>query len=171
LAERIRQREADKIGVGVGIGIGVEKEIGMAFGHEKLDVYRAAIEYVGWAYRFCEALAGHRNAKDQLLRASQAIPLNIAEGNGKGTDGDRRRYFEIARGSALECGAVQDVLQVCGAITPEENEKTKALLDRIVAMLTKLGQRGYAVHEETEEYRTSQIDPDTDTDPDPERKT
>ena len=23
----------------------------MAFGHEKLDVYRAAIEYVGWAYR------------------------------------------------------------------------------------------------------------------------
>ena len=53
----------------------------MAFGHEKLDVYRASIEYVGWAYRFCEALAGHRNAKDQLLRASQAIPLNIAEGN------------------------------------------------------------------------------------------
>ena len=28
----------------------------MAFGHEKLDVYRAAIEYVGWAYRFCETL-------------------------------------------------------------------------------------------------------------------
>ncbi len=42
LAERERQRKADKIGVGVGIGIGVEKEIGMAFGHEKLDVYRAA---------------------------------------------------------------------------------------------------------------------------------
>jgi four helix bundle protein len=138
----------------------------MAFGHEKLDVYRAAIEYVGWAYRFCEALAGHRNAKDQLLRASQAIPLNIAEGNGKGTDGDRRRYFEIARGSALECGAVQDVLQVWGAMTAEENEKTKALLDRIVAMLTKLGQRGYAVHEASAEYGTGGIDPDTDTDPD-----
>jgi hypothetical protein len=36
------------------------------------------------------------------------------------------------------------------------------------AMLTKLGQRGYAVHEESEAYRTSRIDPDTDTDP--ERK-
>ena len=145
-------------------------ETAMAYDHEKLDVYRAAIEYVGWVYRFCESLAGHRNAKDQLLRAAQAIPLNIAEGNGKGTDGDRRRYFEIARGSALECGAAQDVLEVCGAITPVENEKAKALLDRIVAMLTKLGQRGYAVHEETEEYRTNQIDPDTDTDPDPEGK-
>jgi four helix bundle protein len=138
----------------------------MAFGHEKLDVYRAAIEYVGWAYRFCEVLKGHRNAKDQLLRASQAIPLNIAEGNGKGTDGDRRRYFEIARGSALECGAVQDVMQVCGAMSAEENQKAKTLLDRIVAMLTKLGQRGYAVHEDAGAYGASTIDPDTDTDPD-----
>ena len=99
-------------------------------------------------------LKGHRNAKDQLLRASQAIPLNIAEGNGKGTDGDRRRYFEIARGSALECGAAQDVLRVCGAISAEESEKAKALLDRIVAMLTKLGQRGYAVRDELGEYRS-----------------
>ncbi len=46
-------------------------------------MYRAAIEYVGWAYRFCESLKGHRNAKDQLLRASQAIPLNIAEATGR----------------------------------------------------------------------------------------
>jgi four helix bundle protein len=90
----------------------------MSFGHEKLDVYRAAIEYVSWAYRYCENVKGHRNAKDQLLRASQAIALNIAEGNGKATSGDRRRYFEIARGSALECAAIQDVLQVCDGVRP-----------------------------------------------------
>ena len=139
----------------------------MGFSHEKLDVYLAAIEYVGWAYRYCEGLKGHRNAKDQLLRASQAIPLNIAEGNGKATDGDRRRYFEIARGSALECGAVQDVLQVCGALSAEDNSKAKTLLDRIVAMLTKLGQRGYVVHEELHEYRTAENDTDSDSDTDP----
>jgi four helix bundle protein len=68
----------------------------MPFGHEQLDVYRAAIEYVGWAYRLCERLKAHRNAKDQLLRASQDIPLNIAEGNGKATEGERGRDFEIA---------------------------------------------------------------------------
>jgi four helix bundle protein len=123
----------------------------MVFGHEQLDVYRAAIEYVGWAFRLCERLKGHRNAKEQLLRASQAIPLNIAEGNGKATEGDRRRYFEIARGSALECGAVQDVLEVCGAISSAENADAKKLLDRIVAMLTKLGQRGYSVQESSDE--------------------
>ena len=141
----------------------------MAFGHEKLDVYRAAIEYVGWAYRLCEGLQGHRNAKEQLLRASQAIPLNIAEGNGKATDGDRRRFFEIARGSALECGAVQDVLHVCSAISPEANAGAKKLLDRIVAMLTKLGQRGYTVGEQSADFGAEKIDTDSDTDPDPDK--
>jgi four helix bundle protein len=117
----------------------------MKFGHEQLDVYRVALEYVGWVYRYSEKLKGHRNVRDQLIRASQAIPLNIAEGNGKPTNGDRRRFFEIARGSALECGAAQDVLEICGALSAQENQKCKQLLDRIVAMLTKLGQRGYTV--------------------------
>ncbi len=40
------------IGVGVGIGIGIERNQ-VGFGHEKLDAYRAAIEYVTWACRFC----------------------------------------------------------------------------------------------------------------------
>ncbi len=42
----------------------------MALGHEKLDDYRAAIEYVGWAYRFCEALAGQSTC-DQAMEAPE----------------------------------------------------------------------------------------------------
>jgi len=155
-------------GSGVGIGIGIERQNTMVFGHEKLDVYRLSLEYVGWAYLFTENLKGHRNAKDQLTRASQAIPLNIAEGNGKATDGDRRRYFEIARGSALECAAAQDVLEVCGALSKTENERTKKMLDRIVAMLTKLGRRGYTVGEQSMEYGEVKPDPDSDTDANPD---
>ncbi|MGD9251086.1 MAG: four helix bundle protein [Desulfobacterales bacterium] len=136
----------------------------MAFGHERLDVYHSSIEYVGWAYRLCEALKGLRNAKDQLLRASQSIPLNIAEGNGKATEGDRRRYFEIARGSALECAAIQDVLVVCGVLDSEESAKAKKQLDRIVAMLTKLGGRGYAIQEQMEDYGEKGGGPDNTSD-------
>ena len=74
----------------------------MALGHERMDVYRLAIAYVAWVYEKSATLEGvHRAARDQWLRASQSIPLNIAEGNGKTADADRRRYFEIARGSAL----------------------------------------------------------------------
>ena len=78
----------------------------MAFGHENLDVYRLAIDYVAWVYRQANALTGiHRHARNQWLRASQSIPLNIAEGNAKAAEADCRRYFEIARGSAVECAA------------------------------------------------------------------
>ncbi len=83
----------------------------MGLGHEKRDVYRLAIGDVAWGYEKADSLTGnHRSARDQWLRASQSIPLNIAEGNGKTADADRRRYFEIARGSALECAAIQDVV-------------------------------------------------------------
>jgi hypothetical protein len=42
----------------------------------------------------------------------------------------------------------------------------KTLLDRIVAMLTKLGQRGYTVREKHQPQYTVGIDPDPDSDPD-----
>jgi four helix bundle protein len=111
------------------------------FGHEKLTVYQVSLQYVAYVYDLAGSLKGpHRHARDQLLRASQSIPLNIAEGNGKTSAGDRRRFFEIARGSALECAAVQDVLQAGKVISAEENQRTKELLNRIVSMLTKLCQ-------------------------------
>jgi four helix bundle protein len=76
---------------------------------EQRDVYRISVRYVTWAYRVAKSLKGSdRAARDQLLRASQSIPLNIAEGNGQGTNADRRRFFEIARGSASECAPIQD---------------------------------------------------------------
>ena len=48
---------------------------------------------------------------------------------------------------------MQDVLHVCEALSADDKRKQKALLDRLMAILTKLGQRGYAVREELGEYR------------------
>lgn len=60
-----------------------EKECMLSFGHEKLYVYQLAIEFVGCVYHFCEDLKGYRNAKDLIIRATESIPFNIAEGNEK----------------------------------------------------------------------------------------
>ena len=137
----------------------------MTLGHEKLDVYRLSIDYVAWVFAQAVELNGvHRHARDQWLRASQSIPLNIAEGNGKTADADRRRYFEIARGSALECAAIQDVLMVVQALDPQQHQERKIHLDRIAAMLSKLGGRGYTVREEASAYGTDDPDPDFDSD-------
>ncbi|MDP3480018.1 MAG: four helix bundle protein [Desulfoprunum sp.] len=139
----------------------------MTLGHEKLDVYHLSIGYVAWVYEKSDGLTGtHRHARDQWLRASQSIPLNIAEGNGKTGEADRRRYFEIARGSALECAAIQDVLVVGKALDGEDSLKRKQELDRMAAMLSRLGGRGYCVRENTESYGNAVFDPDSDFDPD-----
>ncbi len=137
----------------------------MHFGHEQLDVYQLSVRYVAWAYETAKRLRGiDRHARDQLLRASQSVPLNIAEGNGKGTNADRRRFFEIARGSALECGSIQDCLEACNVLTAEENEQGKTMLIRIVSMLTKLGQRSHEVREEPDFYEHLENDYDNDND-------
>ena len=138
----------------------------MALGHEKLDVYRMAIGYVARVFEHSEKLNGaHRHARDQWLRASQSIPLNIAEGNGKTAEADRRRYFEIARGSVLECATIQDVLVVVRGLEEDDSRERKIGLDRMAAMLSRLGKRGYSVQEDSPVY---QIDFDSDSDFDPD---
>ena len=72
------------------------------------------------------------------MRASQSIPLNIAEGNGKPPSADRKRFFRIALGSAFECAATIDVLMACEAIDAETGNDGKRLLVRIVSMLVKM---------------------------------
>ena len=143
----------------------------MSLGHEKLDVYQLAINYVAWVFQRAEKLNGaHRHARDQWLRASQSIPLNIAEGNGKSTAADRRKFFEIARGSALECAAVQDVLFVCNALDKEEHTTRKNEIDRMAIMLSRLGGRGFSVNEDQAAYGgdfDADFDSDLDAKPSP----
>ncbi len=102
------------------------------FDHEKLDVYREAINFCTWVGKFLAAISARGAAKDQLDRASTSSPLNIAEGNGKFSPNDRARFFEIARGSALESAAALDVLVARGFATPEESTSVKETLVRIV---------------------------------------
>ncbi len=79
------------------------------FDHEKLDVYRLSIEYVAFSFNIASGLTDqNRHARDQWIRAAQSIPLNIAEGNGKHSLKDRSRFFDIARGSALEYAAIHE---------------------------------------------------------------
>jgi hypothetical protein len=75
------------------------------------------------------------------------------------------RFFEIARGSALECDAIHDVLRVCDAIDDETNRNGKSTLKRIVSMLTRLIQRTENVAEERIEYEYEYRDAEYEYEP------
>jgi four helix bundle protein len=104
---------------------------------ERLDVYRCAIDFLALAVRVTSRMPrGQADLRDQLRRASTSIPLNITEG--KTGTADRARFHAIARGSALECAAILDVLLLFGAAMADDVEQGKTLLSRVVAMLSKM---------------------------------
>lgn len=76
--------------------------------------------------------------EDQLRRASRSIVLNIAEGNGRRTTADRRRFFVIARGSLEECRAVISILLDEGLIVADQGQALQSEYHILVKMITKL---------------------------------
>jgi four helix bundle protein len=108
------------------------------FDHEKLNVYQASIKFITWATELISKVDGKAAVKDQLVRASTSIPLNIAEGNGKFSVRDRCRFLDFARGSALECAACLDVLVAKSLCDGKAITQGKEQLFEIVSMLMGL---------------------------------
>ena len=117
-------------------------------------MYQEAIGFVCWVDELLKKVPRAVAVHNQLDRASTSIPLNIAECNGKYTAADRCRFFDIARGSALECAACLDVLVAKKLI--EQVDSGKAILARIVSMLVGLIRRTSPsrVHEGPIDYGT-----------------
>src|SRR5438045_3457983 len=79
----------------------------------------------------CKRLRISRFLQDQILRASSSVALNIAEGSGKRTAQEQRRYYGIALGSLRECEAILELEQV-------SDPNLMLTLDRLGAILFTL---------------------------------
>jgi four helix bundle protein len=107
--------------------------------YQRLDVYQCAVRLLADCSRLSEtAPKGYGPLADQLRRAAVSVPLNIAEGAGRPTSADAARFYGIARGSAMECGAILDALGAVGCKDEDALRSALALVVRIVEMLTKM---------------------------------
>ena len=105
----------------------------------KLDVYQVAVRFLPLAATIADSLPPrYPNLADQLRRASLSIPLNIAEGSGKRSGPDQRRFYAIARGSAMECAAILDACTALALIEQPRAEEADQLLLSTVRMLSKM---------------------------------
>jgi four helix bundle protein len=105
--------------------------------HERLEVYRVALEL----HTLCCSLLPSRGfgaLRDQLERASLGVVLSIAEGSGRGSAADKRRFYEMARGSATESAAALEVLRLRRLVDPERLVEARSLAIRVVQMLSRL---------------------------------
>ena len=62
-------------------------------------------------YLECEKLKLKNPVRDQLLRASLSIALNITEGSGRSTLKDKKRFYSIALGSLRETQTLIRIIQ------------------------------------------------------------
>ncbi|MGE3975800.1 MAG: four helix bundle protein [Bdellovibrionales bacterium] len=82
-------------------------------------------------YQLCKQLKLPMFLKDQLLRASSSVALNLAEASGKRTPKDQIRFYSIALGSLRECEAIFEIESI-------RDEKVRKLCDRLGAIIFKL---------------------------------
>ena len=109
------------------------------FDHERLDVYRAAVDFGVWRWETARRLPrGSGDLADQLACAATSIALNIAEGSGERSEPEKRHFFRMARRSATECAAALDLMDRLQLVPPGSTAPGRTLLVRIVSMLTRM---------------------------------
>jgi four helix bundle protein len=129
----------------------------MSFDHEKLKVYQKSLEFIELINPLYSRNQSYLNILDQLDRASCSMILNIAEGTGKFTPKDKCKFYDIARGSAVECAASLDILIRKNKISIEEYDRYKNMLLEIVKMLIGLIKSvSDRVYEDDTNYSTSE---------------
>lgn len=116
----------------------------MSFPFERMIVYQKSEQWALMAEGFIERGKPRTTygMLDQLSRAANSIPLNVAEGLGKWTASDRQRFFQIARGSVYECVPILNFLRRKRIISDEERSCAYLLLDEMGRMLTTLIKAG-----------------------------
>lgn len=79
--------------------------------HQRLDVYKSSRTFLKESYKLTEILPSEEKfgMVSQIRRAALSVHLNIAEGSSRKSEVERKRYYEIARGSVIEIDAALDV--------------------------------------------------------------
>jgi four helix bundle protein len=108
--------------------------------HQKLDVFTAAKSFILECYRFTKSLPIDErfNLVQQIRRAALSVCLNIAEGASRKSAAERKRYYEVARGSIIEIDAALDVSDELKYCSKENLQTLGSFMQRTFSMLSKM---------------------------------
>lgn len=122
-------------------------------GFEKLEVYRLAERLADAVWEVAQTWDpfARRTIGAQIVRAADSVGANIAEGSGRGSFQDNRRFVRIARGSLYETRHWLRRAHRRGLLAPEQADALRPVLDelgpRLNAYLTSIGKTAHAPHQ------------------------
>ncbi len=120
------------------------------FSLDKLMVYDKALASAASLARHSRSWDKRHAVTDQLLRASESVVLNLAEGARLRSAAKRQHALDYAIGSALECAACLDIAQIKEFLCQDEALEEKRPLCEVVKMLVGL-RRAWSVEAFREE--------------------
>ena len=108
--------------------------------YKKLIVWQKSINLVKLVYELSKDLpkSEEYGLVSQIKRAVVSIPANIAESNGRNSDGERKQFLGIAQGSAFELETELIILVELKLINEIKINDALLLLDEIQRMLASL---------------------------------
>ena len=119
------------------------------FAHEALAAYKEALELVSWFHGVPKYTAIGSGYAKRLDKTTTSVVLNIAEGNGRFSDAEQRRFLDIAHTCAMRVAACLDVLAARQQAESRQIAQGKRILARVVPLV--LGLRGYLDDSDTKE--------------------
>lgn len=89
------------------------REAEFIFDFENLSVYKKSLVLIDKIFKVYKTLNTEYRFSigNNLVRAGLSIANNLAEGNGKKSTKEKKRYFDIASDSTRECVSVFNVLK------------------------------------------------------------
>lgn len=108
--------------------------------HQKLDIYGIARSFVMENYKITKQFPQEERYSiiQQIRRAALSVYLNIAEGCSRKSPAERKRFFEISRGSIIEIDAAFDIAFDLGYCTKEEVHELSNCGSRCFSMICKM---------------------------------
>jgi four helix bundle protein len=109
------------------------------FAHHKLDAFHLARDILVGAHALVRKLPrGYAQLGDRLWRATLGAYVQLTEAAAR--DGnDRRQRFRCARAECNEAAAAVEAIAVLGLADEAQAHTVLVALDRLAAMLTRLG--------------------------------
>ena len=106
--------------------------------HKNLESYKTARELVKSCYKLTLVLPAEEKfaLAQQIRRAAMSVKLNIAEGSSRKSEVERKRFYEISRGSVIEIDAAFESACDLSYYNEEQLEETGKLINKIFGLLT-----------------------------------
>ena len=108
--------------------------------HAKLDVFQGAKQFGLVCYKETKSFPQEERfaMTSQVRRAARSVHLNVAEGCSGKSEKERKRYYEIARGSIAEVDAAPDIAISLDYTSKERLAELGSLMVRCFQMISKL---------------------------------